>query len=161
MADEPIRLNVGAGGQVLDGWLSVDLAGDPDIRADVRALPLPDNYADEIQAIHVFEHLHRWDALDTLIEWHRVLKPGGRLAIEVPDLLKCCSNILGGMPERAGIFGLFGDPQHHEPLMLHKWCYTRKELATLMRDAGFPKPRLKPVQWHKKYRDMRLEGVKA
>lgn len=155
-----VKLNLGAGSQVLDGWLSVDLEGEPDIRADVRMLPLPDDYADELQAIHVFEHLYRWDALDTLIEWRRVLKPGGRLAIELPDLLKCCSNILGGQPERSGLFGLFGDPKHGNKLMLHKWCYTRKELAHLMVEAGFKKPKLRPVQWHKKYRDMRLEAVK-
>lgn len=157
---DSIKLNLGAGGQVLEGWVSVDLVGEPDIRSDVRKLPLPDGYADEIQAIHVFEHLYRWEALDTLIEWHRVLKPGGRLALEMPDLLKCCANILGGGNDRAGLWGLYGDPQYLEPLMVHKWAYSPAELANLMREAGFAKPKLKPVQFHKKYRDMRLEGVK-
>lgn len=159
MAD-PVRLNLGAGGQVLEGWVSVDLAGEPDITADVRKLPLPDEYADEIQAIHVFEHLYRWEALDTLIEWRRVLKPGGTLAIEVPDLLKCCANILGGAQDRAGLWGLYGDPQYLDPIMVHRWAYSPKELAHLMREAGFAKPKLQPVRWHKKYRDMRFEGVK-
>ena len=159
MAD-PVRLNLGAGGQVLKGWISVDLAGEPDIRCDVRKLVLPDGYADEIQAIHVFEHLFRWEALDALIEWHRVLKPGGRLSIEVPDLLKCCANILGGGSDRAGLWGLYGDPSYGVDRMTHKWAYSPAELAALMRDAGFPKPKLRPVQFHKKYRDMRLEAYK-
>jgi len=158
---DPVRLNLGAGKQVLEGWVSVDLTGEPDIRCDVRKLVLPNGYADELQAIHVFEHFHRWEALDVLVEWHRVLKPGGRLSIEVPDLLKCCANILGGSSDRAGIWGLFGDPQYGDPIMVHKWAYTPAELAGLMREAGFPKPRLRPVQYHKKYRDMRFEAVKA
>jgi len=155
-----VKLNLGAGGQVLEGWTSVDLVGEPDIRADVRRLPLPDEYADEVQAIHVFEHLYRWEALDVLIEWRRVLKTGGKLALEMPDLLKCCANILGGGNERSGVFGLYGDPNYGDPLMLHRWAYTPAELAGLMREAGFAKPKLRPVQWHKKYRDMRLEGIK-
>lgn len=155
-----VRLNLGAGKQVLDGWVSVDLAGDPDIRADVRELPLPDDYADEIQAIHLFEHIYRWEADAVLAEWFRVLKPGGRLSLELPDLLKCCANILGGMGERAGLWGLYGNPEYLDPLMCHRWAYSFEELRRMMKQAGFPRPRIRPVQFHKKYRDMRVEAIK-
>src|SRR5690348_3401520 len=59
-----IRLNLGAGRRRLDGYINVDLAPEPppDIQADARALPLPDAYADEILAIHLLEHLYRWEA---------------------------------------------------------------------------------------------------
>jgi len=75
-------------------------------------------------------------------------------------LLKCCANILGGASERAGIWGLFGSPEYRDPVMCHKWSYSPAELAGLMCEAGFAKPRLRPVKFHKKYRDMRFEAKK-
>lgn len=153
-----MRLNIGAGGKRIEGWISIDVAGEPDINADVRSLPLPDAYADEAMAIHVLEHLYRWEALDALREWRRVLKPGALLAVEVPDLLKVCQNVLAGADARMGQWGLFGDPGYREPLMCHRWCYTATELIELMREAGFSKVKQKTPQFHKPNRDMRIEG---
>lgn len=156
---EAVRLNIGAGGKVIEGWRSVDLAGDPDIRADVRELPLPDGYADEAMAIHVLEHLYRWDAPAALAEWRRVLKPGGRMAVEVPDIVKCCQNVLNNLGDRKGVWGLFGDPSYQEELMVHRWCWSAHELVEAMKAAGFRKVRVKEPQFHRKDRDMRVEGL--
>lgn len=155
-----MRLNIGAGGKRIEGWLSIDLAGDPDIVSDVRTLPLDDNVADEAMAIHVLEHLYRWDAPAAIAEWLRVLKPGGRMAIEVPDLIKCCRNVLSSPDERLGVWGLMGDPGYREPLMVHKWCWSADELKREMQAAGFVKVKVGEPQFHKKKRDMRLEGRK-
>ena len=47
----------------------------------------PDNTFNEIYASHVVEHLDYVDELKcTLTEWNRVLIPGGRIYIGVPDL---------------------------------------------------------------------------
>lgn len=41
----------------------------------------------EIYASHVVEHLdYQGELLNTLIDWRRVLQPGGRVSISVPDL---------------------------------------------------------------------------
>lgn len=155
---EAVRLNLGAGGKPLDGWISVDLAGEPDVRADVLALPFPDGYADEVMAIHLLEHLYRWDAPAALAEWRRVLKPGGLLILELPDLIKACRNVLTNPDVRMGVWGLFGDPGYREPLMVHRWGWTSTELAAELRAAGFRKVREREPQFHKKGRDMRLEA---
>src|SRR5689334_8513520 len=64
--DGKIRLNLGSGGMPLPGYLNVDQAAErdgykPDIVSDVLDLDLPDAYADEIMAIHLFEHIYIWD----------------------------------------------------------------------------------------------------
>lgn len=161
-ADPPVRLNLGAGDKRLKGYLSVGLQADHDVVCDVRAIPLPDDYADEAVAIHVLEHLERWDAPAALLEWRRVLKPGGLLVLELPDLIKCCKNILGLADEQEGLLGLWGDPRHREPLMMHRWGWTVREVADELRSAGFRKIKQRSPQFHgeRHWRDMRVEARK-
>lgn len=144
---------------VLDGWLSVGLEERHDIRADVRSLPLPDNSADEAMAIHVLEHIQRWEADAALAEWFRVLKPGGRLTLELPELHRCCRAILDGAEDRNGVWGLYGDPGYKDELMTHKWGWAERELISALQAAGFRKVVVRPLQFHgrRKLRDIRLE----
>ena len=55
--------------------------GRPGALADVRALPLADASVDALVAIHVLGHLEAPAA--ALAEWRRVLRPRGRLVLEV------------------------------------------------------------------------------
>lgn len=155
-----IRLNIGAGNKRFDGWLSVGLEPEHDIVSDVRALPLPDHYADEAMAIHVLEHLNRWEAQDVLREWRRVLKPGALLVIEQPDLMKCCRAILAGAPPREGLLGLYGDPAERDELMMHRWGWTPQELTRELQAAGFTKIKEREPVFHGRRvrRDMRIEA---
>jgi SAM-dependent methyltransferase len=56
----------------------------PDIIADSHDLaPVADESVDFIVASHVIEHLH--NPIAALLEWHRVLRPGGLALLIVPD----------------------------------------------------------------------------
>lgn len=86
-----IKLNLGSGGLVFPGYLSVDLHDKrADILMDIEKLDFDDNSVSEILASHVFEHLNPFRAIDILKNWNRVLKPGGKLIMEMPDLEKLC-----------------------------------------------------------------------
>lgn len=161
-AATPIRLNIGAGSKIHEGWTSVGLEDHHAIQCDVREIPVPDDYADEAMAIHVLEHLWRWDALDALKEWRRILKPGGRLIIEQPELFRVCRNILSNPSPRLGIQGMFGDPSGRNELMMHKWCWSESELKKELFAAGFSKVKIGTPEFHGKRikRDMRLEATK-
>jgi ubiquinone/menaquinone biosynthesis C-methylase UbiE len=55
-----------------------------DVIADVsKPLPFKDGEFDALIARHIFEHIQ--NPITTLREWKRVVKPGGRLLIVVPD----------------------------------------------------------------------------
>lgn len=158
-----LKINIGAGSKVFEGWQSVGLEDSHDIRCDVRQIPLPDDSADEAMAIHVLEHIWRWDAEKTLAEWHRVLKPGGRLVLEMPELIRCCRNIIDGFGgDQHGIKGLFGDPSGANELMMHKWCWTEAELKIALESVGFRKVKFKQPEHHgkRRNRDMRAECLK-
>lgn len=80
-----LRLNLGAGNVRLPGYASVDLyAADVDIRADLFVLPWPwaDGSVDAVATHNFLEHVP--DALATLREVHRILRPGGELWVRVP-----------------------------------------------------------------------------
>mgnify|MGYP005814113535 FL=1 len=89
-------LNVGCGGNKLDGAIGVDVRppgelGDggerdkeaaTDIQADAADIPLEDDSQQYIVAAHVLEHMI--DPIAALNEWHRLLVPGGSLFLTVP-----------------------------------------------------------------------------
>lgn len=159
-AESAVRIDIGAGAKKFPGWLSVGLEDHHDIRCDIRELPLPDHYADEAMAIHVLEHIQRWEVPAMLAEWRRVLKPRGRLILELPELFKACANVLRNPDPRNGILALFGDPDHRDELMMHKWCWSANELAGELRRAGFRKIRFRAPEHHgrRNFRDIRVEA---
>lgn len=83
---ETKRLNLGCGRFPRPDCVNVDFLEDlrPDVLHDLNALPYPFETAsfDEIYASHVLEHLQ--NPFAAMVEWHRLLKPGGRLEIKVP-----------------------------------------------------------------------------
>jgi SAM-dependent methyltransferase len=175
----PIRLDLGAGHKHQDGWVRVDFDTDrkkctmgggvqevgsalaPDVAADLRKLPFPDDYADIARAIHVIEHFQVWDAPAVLAEWVRVIKPGSALVIECPCLEKIAALFnVPNIPPYMTFWGLYGDPRLKDPLMMHHWCYSERQLAGLMQEAGLTDIRPEPPQFHQAARDMRLVGFK-
>ncbi len=168
----PIKLNIGCGAKKWPGFINVDLANNwadtqPDVVADVtKPLPFADNYADELHAIHLLEHLLRWEAPAILTDWRRVLKPGGLLVLELPCLDKIAALfahylIDGRAPDaRLTTWGLFGDPKYKTEAMTHRWCYSIGELTAELEGLGFEGVELHDPVYHQKARDMRLEARK-
>lgn len=100
-----IKLNLGAGGIDYNGYLSVDLY-DPRalIKMDITKLDFDDDSVTEILASHVFEHLNPYHVLDILRDWLRVLKPGGKIVMEMPNIEALCQRfVTAPKAERYGI----------------------------------------------------------
>jgi ubiquinone/menaquinone biosynthesis C-methylase UbiE len=107
-----MKLNLGCGSQVVDGWVNVDYAlgarlmrvplfsmlnrrirlfsMDWDSRIFIHDLrerfPWEGSSVDKIYSSHTLEHLSKEDGRNFLRECFRVLRPGGVLRIVVPDL---------------------------------------------------------------------------
>lgn len=159
-------LNLGAGKVKWDGWVSVDLSEHADVSTDLKKLPFPDNFADAIAAIHVLEHFHAWEAPEVLREWYRVLKPGGKLILELPCMDKVLEHIYLCIKHKAKLspamswFVFWGDPKYRDPLMVHKFGYTKESLRVLVEACGFTGAEDKEPRYHFPVRDMRLEATK-
>jgi len=84
-----LRLNLGCGRRVLDGWVNVDAVALPgvDVVADLdrcRDVPLPfdDGGVEAFHLSHVIEHLR--DPLGLMQELHRIARPGATAEIRCP-----------------------------------------------------------------------------
>lgn len=108
-----MKLNIGCGNVPLRGYINIDkfyYPGSPYPLTDQRAvsawfdelgsqwlygdateLDLESDTFDEVMLIHCLEHLDMGQGSRAIMEAYRVLKPGGFIDIEVPDLLKACA----------------------------------------------------------------------
>lgn len=142
----------------------------PDIICEARNVPLEDGCAEEIMCIHGFEHFYRYEIDAVVTEWKRLLKSGGLLVLEMPDLVKCCQNYLTGFvlrdkhPDQMGLWGIYGDPTTSDPYMIHRWGWSPKTLRAFLKEHGFVNIVDAETQWHpagRIRRDMRIEARKV
>ena len=169
------KLNLGCGDKILPGYVNVDVAASrrglkPDVLCDLHKLTsFEDNTVDEILSVHVVEHFWRWEVVDVLKEWVRVLKPGGVMILECPNLVSACQELLQnpdiatgpGQEGQRSMWVFYGDPGWKDPLMIHRWGYSPRSLGQIMFEAGLVNLRQEPAQFKlREPRDMRIVGEK-
>lgn len=134
-----VKLNLGCGDRLEKGYINID-AYNPaaDMKANAVKLPLPNDWADEIMSMHMFEHLSPYDVMDALAEWKRVLKPGGRLILEMPDIMAMCKEFVDPATSKGKRYELlncfYGTTQIAHP---HLWGWYPEILADHLWNAGY------------------------
>ncbi len=140
----PRKLHLGCGAIKLANYCNVDIdAGEvADIVDDITLLKkFPTNFAEQIYACHVLEHLPHDAVLPTLQKWHRVLKPGGELRVSVPDIDRIVKiyhknwqhfQTKGHTPWIGLLYG--GQSDQYD---FHKTGFNFCWLSKLFEDAGF------------------------
>lgn len=168
------KLCFGCGNFPLEGWTNID-GGDGNvwnppphedvIKLDVfEALPLiPDGVCSYITSEQFFEHFDRQEGHRMLIEWFRILKPGGVCRIQAPDLEKEVKIYLGVYPDvdwdatvvphrkrnlkySKETYGILHEGEEYTRAMLinngmhmdgHRFHYDFETLSQAMRIVGF------------------------
>jgi predicted SAM-dependent methyltransferase len=137
-----IKLHIG-GWERRDGWAVLDVNPGPnaDYVGNCNDLSfLPDASCAEIYASHVLEHLgYNGELQNTLKGFHRVLKPGGRLRVSVPDLEILCRLFLHPNNKTEGRFHVMrmmfgGRMDAHD---VHASGLTFEFLGGFLAEAGF------------------------
>jgi predicted SAM-dependent methyltransferase len=143
-------------------WLGVKWP--PIIRHDCRkGIPLAADSVDFVFTSHFLEHLYRHQVLAVLKECLRVLKPGARIRVVVPDVRKAVGIYLSGKPDPecpctpdevlpftmadwlSAQFGCADMNRVSKPrlsdklvnLRRHRWMYDRESMSRLLEHAGF------------------------
>jgi predicted SAM-dependent methyltransferase len=136
---QKVKLHLGCGDVIINGWINVDLCNPAaQVKADAKDLNMfEDNSIDEIYSSHLIEHFHFHDGLKVLKEWKRVLKPGGKLVVELPDFLACCKKFIESSEEdRVNQYVSFwGYPW--ESGQTHLFGYTKSQMRWSLEQLGF------------------------
>ncbi len=99
-------------------------------------VPFADNTIDCVVSSHFLEHLSQRDGRRLVEEIYRVLKPGGRVRLSVPDLDYALSLYARGEKERM-LRNYFFVDQHGSYYARHKYMYDFDILKTVLAEKGF------------------------
>ena len=137
VATKPLRIDVGgaASPYAPDEYTTVDLFGEPDIKGSATELPFEDGTVDAIWCSHVLEHLAVSDIPVALGEFLRVLAPGRRAIIRVPNFDYVAKYWLTG-PDRGWAEAMVFGQQTGEG-EFHKSAHTAGSIRADMEAAGF------------------------
>lgn len=165
-----IKLNLGSGGVDFPGYFSIDLE-DPRALLKLDATDLrvfPDNTISEIIASHLLEHLNPYHSVDILKEWRRILKPGGKIIIEVPDMERLCESFATASREdKYGImnciYGSVNTKDNKDPSRItssHLWGWYPEMLIEHLEWAGFKNIKSMPAEIPHPLYNFRCEAEK-
>ena len=171
----PVRLHLGCGSVKLSGWINVDgdyMSHDQEVAIHniTQPFPVAENSVDQILTVHVIEHLSRQYTMPMFREFYRICRPGGSVAMEWPDLLKMCQEVVNN-PDcfwttdkrltKRTLSGIYGDSARYpDPVMLHKWGYSAESMSRLLLEAGFTRTAVEPNQFGKSSIDSRVVAYK-
>jgi predicted SAM-dependent methyltransferase len=134
-----MKLHLGCGTRRLEGFYHIDSRPEvePDEVADVTNLSnFEDNSSSLIYACHVLEHIRQVDVAAALLEWGRVLKPGGLLRLSVPDFWTIAHLYLNDGVILMRLWGVLYGGQTYEG-NTHYACYDHESLALTLASTGF------------------------
>lgn len=142
---QPLKLDIGAGTLPRgEDFTTLDAFTDADIKAMAWEIPLPDESVEEIWSAHTLEHIASAKVHETLTEWLRVLKPGGRAIVQVPNFDYVARYWFVG-PDRSWAEQMIFGQQNHEG-EFHKTAWTSAVLKADMEKAGFEVKRVE-MRW--------------
>lgn len=141
-----MKLHLGCGGNILEGWINIDLKKRPgvDLVWDLRrGLPYQDNTVDFIFSEHTLEHFTLSDGQALLKECYRVLKIGGRVRIGVPSIERAIRHYSKNTWKqelwidkmKVESKAQYINAYFHE--WQHKFIYDKEELVAILQRSGF------------------------
>lgn len=118
--------------QAIEIGIDLDPEVEPDVVADMRALPFREECFYGIIASHILEHVPMWDIGPSLKEMRRVLRPQGTLEIRVPDMRWVAEKIIEDGLKPALIPIIYGGEAGR-----HMMGFDALLLVAFVRQAGF------------------------
>jgi predicted SAM-dependent methyltransferase len=143
MMDTEVNLHLGCGSINHPKFINIDGRPAPHIHY-IRPIddlsPFDKQTVNLIYACHCLEHFSYRDIPQVLMEWHRVLKPGGILRLSVPDI-DCFFHIYQAENrDLEDIIGLVMGGQDYA-FNFHKAIFNAASLEKFLREAGFKEVR--------------------
>ena len=136
-----------------------------DMFGDVREISnifKPETFS-VISCLHVIEHLYLTDAIKLIRDCYTILKPGGELLLEGPDVVKLAELYVGDAQVLIEYF--YGDESKRlgqwGDVMMHKWGWTADLIVAAMEKQNFQITyRGEDLAFRDSHRDFSVRGVK-
>jgi predicted SAM-dependent methyltransferase len=170
-SQSPTYLHLGCGGVHLKNHINIDFPqGDQplvesaaDVSLDIVKMDLPAESVDSIQIHHCFEHFSRGVALGLLINWHRWLKPGGKLTITVPDTEACCVGIASDRPlwQKMKLIRHIAGSHEEDKWSFHVDHWFEERLLHTLWEMGFGDFRIKKFARNNGVYDLEVKAKKV
>lgn len=142
------RLNLGCGGKREAGYVNVDLFAGPSVDEvfEFDEIPYLDGTIGAINSEHSLEHVGWQRADKALLEWWRVLRPGGQLMLKIPDVEDCFKKYLETSPDNVAhrqwykytVYGVqktqAGEPDEAQ---YHRCGFSQREICDKLEMLGF------------------------
>jgi len=170
-AKMPIKFNMGAGQDRFEGYINIDkYNSNAEVQADFFDLNLSNDVADEVLASHVIEHIPQHRVYELLTKWYSLIKPKGKLVLELPNLEELCKDFLQQNDEDRWstamcMFGAYVEedtPETREKgaLSPHLFGYYPKSLTKILTDVGFKEVKILPATFNHPGKNFRVEATK-
>jgi predicted SAM-dependent methyltransferase len=147
-----MKLNLGCGTDIQSGYVNIDarsMSG-VDLTHDIeqKDLPYAPGTVSEVRAIDVLEHFSFRSTERILRDWFRVLKLGGFILVQVPNIEQHIELFYAGVMDKRGRYtngyddaieyfraNVFGGQDY--PENTHKTCFTPASLSAVLSKVGF------------------------
>ncbi|MDB4346469.1 methyltransferase domain-containing protein [bacterium] len=160
--NSPLMLHLGCGGKYWKGWCNIDaypscesdthrgdLDIDPDVWCNITNIPCSPSSVDVIVTHHVLEHFYAYEVQILLTHFYSLLKPGGLLITEMPDLSrilfilkyfpslpKYSHNLNGRNVVLSQLYGASWE-SNSSGYPYHKYVWSRDEYCSALQTNGF------------------------
>ena len=139
--DGVVRLHLGCGAIDHPGFINIDGIDRPHVHFVQTLTQLkrfPNDSVKFVYTSHTLEHFPRSQTVSILKEWFRVLVPGGRLCVSVPDFDRILElyRLSGGDVDFI-LPPLFGGQDY--PFNFHHTAFNKTSLTAAFKSAGFLK----------------------
>ena len=149
------KLHLGAGPNILEGWLNTDIAPHDSaaVALDATAtLPFDDATFDFAFGEHMIEHLTLQQGLNFLKELFRVMRPGGAIRLATPNLMKIMALFSAEPADVQKQYvewttrTFIGQIEGYNPTLVlnnmfynwgHRFIYNQATLSAVLRSVGF------------------------
>ena len=160
--NKSIKLHLGCGSKYWEEWCNIDanpseesdthrgkMEKTPDLWADITNLTTSEENVDVICSHHVMEHFYRYQVIDMFENFFKILKPGGIIITEMPNL-RGVLTLLFWIPIKPNYqekyknrdiikSQLYGASWERNPkgYPYHKYIWEKKEFCSVLKEIGF------------------------
>jgi len=181
LKEKKIKLHLGCGNIKKEGYINIDAIKTraTDLIWDVtKKLPFEDNSVERIECYHLLEHLpvclmanikysygQKYEQIIRFLkEWRRVLKPNGKLVIEVPNfdmLVEEYGKADDDRKEEILVY-IYGGFRNENIYDIHRWGINKYRLMYILQKVGFREIEFKKAKdYHAKFCPcLRVECIK-